>query len=110
MISAKKINQAFVSVIEDYIPLAEEVRVSLEEDELIIVTESAVARKLREVSLVRAGGPNDLPNWVLKDFSDILAFPIADILNTLFRDCTVNDRLSAAALICIFPVKDAAFI
>lgn len=84
-----KINEAFVSVMENYSPLSEDVCVALENDEPITVTESVVLRKLREISTSRAGGPDNLPSWVLKEFADILAFPVADILNTSFRDCKV---------------------
>ncbi|KAL9970105.1 hypothetical protein ACROYT_G022428 [Oculina patagonica] len=41
------------------------------------------------VKTSRAGGPDDLPNWVLREFADILAAPIADILNTSFSECKV---------------------
>ena len=48
-----------------------------------------VARKLREISCARAGGPDDPPNWVLKGYADILAAPIAEILNISFSECRV---------------------
>ena len=51
------------------------------------VTEAReVARKLRAESTSHAGGPDDLPNCVLKKYADILASPIADILNTSFLE------------------------
>ena len=40
-------------------------------------------------SCARAGGPDDLPNWLLKEYADILAAPIAEILNTSFSECKV---------------------
>ena len=45
-------------------------------------------RKLKAVSTSRAGRPDSLPNWTLKEYADILAPPIADILNT-FQKCRV---------------------
>ena len=57
----------------------------------ITVTESAVARKLREVKTSQSRGPDDILNWVLKTFSDILALPIMDIINTSFRSSKVPD-------------------
>ena len=57
---------------------------------LVSFTEATVARKLRAVSTSRSGGPDNLPNWVLKEYADILAFPIADILNTSFLECRVS--------------------
>ena len=86
---ANKINKAFVSVMEDYSPLTDSVRVDMDDDQPISVTEYSVARKLREISCARAGGPDDLPNWVLREFADILAAPIAEILNTSFSECKV---------------------
>ena len=80
---ANKINQAFISVMEDYSPLTDCVRVP------IYVTELSVARKLREICSARARGPDDLPNWALREYTDILAAPIADILNTSFSECKV---------------------
>lgn len=45
---AEKINQAFVSVMKDYSPLAVGAQVSADDDNPIVVTEQSVARKLRE--------------------------------------------------------------
>ena len=83
---AQKINQAFVSVMK---PLAIGTRVSADGDDPIVVTEQSVVRKLREVSTSRASGPDDIPNWVLKEYADILAVPIADILNASFSEVSV---------------------
>ena len=35
------------------------------------------------------GGPDDLPNWVLKKFSDILAAALTEVLNQSFRESKV---------------------
>lgn len=86
---AGKINDTFISVMKDYSPLKDCVHVLTDDDQPISVTEMSVARKLRAVSTSRAGGPDDLSNWVLKKFADILAAPIADILNTSFSECRV---------------------
>lgn len=84
-----KINEAFVSTMGNYFPLSVDVCVALEDDERITVTESDVWRKLREISTSRAGGPDNLPSSVLKEYADIVAFQIADILNTSFHYCKV---------------------
>ena len=86
---ANKINQAFVSVMDGYSPLTESVCVDTNGDQPITVTENSVRRKLRKISCARAGGPDDLPNWVLREFADILAAPVADILNSSFSECKV---------------------
>ena len=74
---------------KDYSPLADNARVSADYDVPIVVTEQSVARKLGEVSTFRACGPDDIPNWVLKEYADILAVPIADILNASFSEVSV---------------------
>ena len=53
------------------------------------VTEQSVARKLREVSTFRTCGPDDIPNWFLKEYADILAAPVADNLNASFAEVSV---------------------
>ena len=72
-----------------FLPLADSARVSADYDVPIVVTEQSVPRKLREVSTFRACGPDDIPNWVLKEYADILAAPIADILNASFSEVSV---------------------
>ena len=86
---ANKINKASFNVIEDYSPLTDCVRVDMDDDQPISVNEHSVALKLREISCARAGGPDDLPNWVLREHADILAAPIAENLNTDFLECKV---------------------
>ena len=66
---ANKINQAFVSVMDGYSPLTESVCMDTDGGQPIIVTENSVRPKLRKISCARAGGPDDLPNWVLRDRS-----------------------------------------
>ena len=74
---------------EDYSPLTDCVRVDMDDDQPISVNENSVVLKLREISCARAGGPEDLPKWVLREYADILAAPIAEILNTSFSECKV---------------------
>ena len=74
---------------EDYSPLTDCVRVDMDDDQPISVKEHSVVLKLREISCARAGGPEDLPKWVLREYADILAAPIAVILNTSFSECKV---------------------
>ena len=85
-----KVNEAFVSVTKDYLPLADDVCVPLEDDVPITVTETSVTQKLRQISASKASGPDiNLPNWLLKEYADILAPAVVDILNTSYRECKV---------------------
>ena len=57
----------------DYLPLSDCIRVEMADDRPISVTEHSVARKLLELNVSRASGPDNLPNWVLNNFAYILA-------------------------------------
>ncbi len=81
---ADEINDAFVCMMEDYETLSEDVCVQIEQDESIVVDEESVARKLRQINIPKSSGPDDIPNWLLKEYSDILSPAITNILNTSF--------------------------
>ena len=88
---AENINSAFINIMNDYLPLSDCIRVEMADDRPTSVTEHSVARKLLELNASRASGPDNLPNWVHKNFAYILAAPIADILNTsLLRSWNVK--------------------
>ena len=74
---------------KDYSPLADRAHVPADYDVPIVVTEQSVAGKLREVSTFRGCGPDTIPTWVLKEYADILAAPIPDILNASFSEVSV---------------------
>ena len=86
---ANEINEAFVSMMQDYTPLSENVCVQIEHDEPIVVNEESVARKRRQISISKTVGPDDIPKWVLKEYSDILSSAITNILNTSFCESKV---------------------
>lgn len=46
-----------------------------------IVSPNQVATELEKISLQKATGPDDIPNWVLKTCSPLLARPICSIFN-----------------------------
>lgn len=86
---ANKINEAFISVTNDYTPLTDDVCVVRDEDDPIHVSFTSVQQELRKISISRENGPDSLPNWVLKIYADILAPAITDILNCSFRNYKV---------------------
>ena len=86
---ANEINNAFVSIMEDYEPLSEDLCVQIEQDEPIVVDEISVARKLRHINITKSSGPDDIPNWLLKEYSDILSPAITHILNASFGESKV---------------------
>ena len=71
---------------QNYTPLSDDAFDLREDDEPIMGTPESVATRLSKIG---AGGPDDLPNWVLKEFSDTLAPAITDVLNQSFRESKV---------------------
>jgi hypothetical protein len=62
--------KAFVSVMDNYTPLSEDVCVVTDHDEPIVVDEESIAKKLRQINISRAGGPDGIPNCM--GFKNIL--------------------------------------
>ena len=92
---ANKINDALFECYEGLYTRAiyhsgtEDVCVPPEDDEPIQVTTTPVTRQLRQISVSKASGPDCLPNWILKEYAEILAPAITDIINCSFRDSKV---------------------
>ena len=82
----EQINKTFITAMENYTPLSSNIKVSFEDDSPVEVTEFIIAKKLREIRIYSAGGPHNLPNWVLKHYSDILAEPVPNIINLHFEN------------------------
>ena len=75
---------------EGYTPLADDIFVPCDDDEPISVSVDQVAAKLKQISVSRAGGPdNSVPNWALKTYSDILAPALTEVLNQSFGESNV---------------------
>ena len=54
------------------------------------ITSDTVAKKLRQLSTTKLNGPDNLPNWLLKTYADIIAPVVTDILNCSFQTCEVS--------------------
>ena len=86
---ANEIMKAFVSLMDNYKPLSEDVCMLTDHDEPIVVGEESIAKKLRQINISREGGPDGIPNWVLKTFYDILSPAITNIINASFPESKV---------------------
>ena len=51
-----------------------------------IIPEAKVEQQLRKINITKAIGPDNIPNWILKDLSYVLAGPICSIWNSSFQD------------------------
>ena len=87
---------------QKYNPLSVDVLVLRENDEPISVTVDSVAARLSKISTSKAGGPDDLRNWMLKTFSDILAPALIEVLNQLFRESKVPHVYGSQGMFHLF--------
>ena len=49
------------------------------------VSVDEVEQKLSQVKSCKALGPDDFPNWILRDFSNILSLPLCSIFNASIK-------------------------
>ena len=84
---ANKINEAFLDPLSVYklssplLPLELEVN----NPEFLVVTEETVYSYLSKLNPAKTCGPDEISNWLLRDYAAILAFPISTILNASFK-------------------------
>jgi len=87
---ADHINKFLVQVSADLYPLSDSstpppLDVSLSE---FVIERSAVERKLSQINVYKAPGPDSLPNWISRDFGTRLSGPVCAIFNALAREGT----------------------
>ena len=85
---ANAINSALLKALEEYKLPAPLERVPLESDspEILRVTEQRVQRALEVLNPSKACGPDRTPNWLLKEYCDLVAYPITEILNASYTE------------------------
>ena len=77
------INEAFLESMDEYRlprPLAQ---IPLEEDSahLSVVSKLRIARLLAKLNPSKACGPDEVRNRLLREYSDLLAYPVCSIIN-----------------------------
>ena len=84
---ANIINTAFLAPLDEY-KLSEPLdHLPLEDLPIFLeVTEERVQQALAKLNPNKASGPDNLPNWIFKEYSYILAFPIMKILNASYHE------------------------
>ena len=98
---ADSINSFFQGVAADLSPLNDNCVPPPPEvvpDEFIISVED-VERKLSQINVHKAPGPDGLPNWLLRDFSSYLAGPVCAIYNASVREGFVPSRWKEANVV-----------
>ena len=85
---ANVINQAFLEPLEEYRLTQPLIKLPVDEDspELLEVSELRVMKLLASLNPSKACGPDDFPNWLLKEYAELLAFPVSKIINASFEE------------------------
>ena len=81
------INAAFLEPLDQYRLQEPLTHFPLEDEpEFLSVTEERVLKVLSKLHVQKSSGPDNVPNWLLKEYADILASPIAQILNASYLE------------------------
>ena len=83
---ANDINNAFLEPLRPFQHIENNFRLNTENSELPMVTPIDVAHKLKAISTVKSNGPDNIPNWILKEFAIELSSPVAKIINSSFEE------------------------
>ena len=79
---ANEINATFLQPLQEFAPLSQTNRLDVTNFELPQISCERVSELLNQISASKACGPDNIPNWLLKDFSDNLAIPLCKIINS----------------------------
>jgi len=64
-----------------------------------IIEVCQVERRLSNINICKAPGPDQLPSWILRDFAPLIAEPLGAIFNTSIREGKVPDIWKSAVVI-----------
>ena len=88
--AADHINHALLEPLGEYRLTDEIPKIPPEEEdhapEFIVATEQDVYKRLSHLNPAKVGGPNGIPNWILREYPEILAYPVSVILTTSFKE------------------------
>ena len=100
---ADMVSAIFQSVTTEYRAIKPEDRFSIGAhynmpDEYVIST-SQVEKQMRAIKTSKASGPDDIPNWILKEFAECLSGPVCALFNSSLRQGHVP-QVWKSAIIC----------
>lgn len=84
---ANTINKAFLEPMKSFVPLVTSTMSTAHpicQD--LLVSESAVFKKLCHLNPSKSSGPDDLPSWLLRENADVLTSPITSVLNASYNE------------------------
>ena len=86
---ANKINSIFLEPQQAYEPLNKNKRLNFPNAIPPIITTETVFCLLSKTSTNKSNGPDNIPNWVLKEYASILAVPVASLINSSLNEQTL---------------------
>jgi hypothetical protein len=100
---ANNINEIFVNVSSHIVPLQTHTSTTnAHVEDRYIISVKDVEKQLTKLNTNKALGPDEIPNWILKDLSGSLSEPICSIWNASFREAYVPTMWKSAN-ICAIP-------
>ena len=66
-----------------------------------VIDPSEVDIRLSKIKLYKAPGPDGIPNWLLRDFSQLLCHPLAAIFNASIREGSFPPIWKSADVVAI---------
>ena len=82
---ANKINSAFLAPMDIFQPL-EAVAPYKDDPYVFTSSELAVLAALKQLNPGKAAGPDCVPNWLLREYAEVLAEPVTAILNSSYKE------------------------
>ena len=98
---ADLINSVLLEPVQEYQPLYRLPAVDSDSEVPTLDDVSLVQSALSRLNLRKACGPDGVPNWILKDFAEILANPVCAILNSSFAEQTLPSSWKHANVITL---------
>ena len=85
---ANMINKALLQPHEEYRLTQPLVKLPIEiiMPDLHEISELRILRLLSKLNSSKASGPDEVPNWLLKEYADFLAFPVSKIINASLKE------------------------
>jgi len=96
---ANSINKAFLEPLEEYRLFCPITRLALEKDlpEFLEVSEERVWKMLSKLNpFLKSCGPARIPNWLLREYADLIAFRVCRILDISFKEQSLSRSLKLA--------------
>ena len=83
---ANKVNAAFTEPMKDFQPLVCPPSAKNNTSDVLQVSEFSVFNSLQQLNPNKSSGPDGVPNWLLREYADILARPVSSVLNSSFSE------------------------